>query len=158
MGKLKEKGKAGAATNYITRNQALKKLQLTLADFRQVKLIIICRIYPREPQNRKKANKGSTAPATFYYIKDIKYLAHEPILRKFREHKTFLRKLCKALGKRQLSIARNLEKNKPIYTLDHIIKERYPTFTDALRDLDDALSTIFLFSTFPSTDKVKSET
>ncbi|CAG8494263.1 7711_t:CDS:2 [Acaulospora colombiana] len=35
MGKLKEKGKSGAATNYITRNQALKKLQLTLADFRQ---------------------------------------------------------------------------------------------------------------------------
>lgn len=34
MGKLHKKGKAGAAINYITRNQALKKLQVTLADFR----------------------------------------------------------------------------------------------------------------------------
>ncbi|RHZ75324.1 hypothetical protein Glove_216g199 [Diversispora epigaea] len=155
MGKLKRKGKAGAATNYITRNKALNKLQLTLADFRR--LCILKGVYPREPKNKKKANKGSTAPATFYYTKDIQYLAHEPILKKFREHKTFLKKLTKALGKRQLSIAKNLEKNKPVYTLDFIIKERYPTFIDALRDLDDALCLIFLFSTFPSTEKITSE-
>ena len=36
MGKLKQKGKAGAATNYINRNQALKKLQVSLADFRYI--------------------------------------------------------------------------------------------------------------------------
>lgn len=34
--------------------------------------------------------------------------------------------------------------------LDHIVKERYPTFIDALRDLDDCLTLCFLFSTFPS--------
>ncbi|CAG8727441.1 3660_t:CDS:2 [Cetraspora pellucida] len=156
MGKIKVKGKAGAATNYITRNQALTKLQLSLADFRRI--CILKGIYPREPKNRKKANKGSTEPTTLYYTKDIQYLAHEPILKKFREYKVFIRKLNKALGKQQLSIAKNLEKNKPVYTLDHIIKERYPTFTDALRDLDDALCMLFLFATFPSTDKIKSET
>jgi pescadillo protein len=36
MGKLKKKGTSGAAVKYITRNQALKKLQVTLADFRYV--------------------------------------------------------------------------------------------------------------------------
>jgi hypothetical protein len=36
MGKLKQKGKAGAAVNYINRNKALKKLQISLADFRYI--------------------------------------------------------------------------------------------------------------------------
>lgn len=40
--------------------------------------------------------------------------------------------------------------NHPVLTLDHIVKERYPTFIDALRDLDDCLTLCFLFSTFPS--------
>ncbi|KAI1318238.1 mRNA-binding ribosome synthesis protein nop7 [Mortierella claussenii] len=155
MGKLHKKGKAGAAVNYITRNQALKKLQVTLADFRR--LCILKGIYPREPKNKKKANKGSTAPATFYYAKDIQYLMHEPILGKFREYKTFAKKMAKVMSKGQYSTAKTLAENKPIYTLDHIIKERYPTFTDALRDLDDALCMIFLFATMPKTDKIKSE-
>ncbi|KAF8953450.1 mRNA-binding ribosome synthesis protein nop7 [Haplosporangium bisporale] len=156
MGKLHKKGKAGAAINYITRNQALKKLQVTLADFRR--LCILKGIYPREPKNKKKANKGSTAPSTFYYAKDIQYLMHEPILGKFREYKTFAKKMAKVMGKGQYSTAKSLAENKPIYTLDHIIKERYPTFTDALRDLDDALCMIFLFATMPKTDKIKAET
>ncbi|CAG8453632.1 1007_t:CDS:2 [Paraglomus occultum] len=156
MGTLKQKGKSGAATNYITRNQALKKLQVTLADFRR--LCILKGIYPREPRSRKKANNGSTAPATFYYTKDIQYLLHEPVLKKFREHKIFLKKLSKALGKGQISIAKGLEERKPVYRLDHIIKERYPTFTDALRDVDDALCMIFLFATFPRTDKIQIST
>ncbi|KAG0236985.1 Pescadillo N-terminus-domain-containing protein [Mortierella sp. GBAus27b] len=156
MGKLQKKGKAGAAINYITRNQALKKLQVTLADFRR--LCILKGIYPREPKNKKKANKGSTAPTTFYYAKDIQYLLHEPVLVKFREYKTFAKKMAKVLSKGQLSTAKTLAENKPVYTLDHIVKERYPSFTDALRDLDDALCMVFLFATMPKTDKLNSET
>ncbi|KAH8551734.1 pescadillo-family BRCT domain protein [Umbelopsis sp. PMI_123] len=156
MAKIQKKGKKGAAANFVTRNQALKKLQISLADFRR--LCILKGIYPREPRNKKKANKGSTAPTTFYYHKDIQYLLHEPVLYKFREHKAFAKKLAKVLAKGQYSTAKSLEEhNKPVYTLDHIVKERYPTFVDAVRDLDDALSMLFLFATMPVTEKIKRE-
>ncbi|XP_001380443.2 pescadillo homolog isoform X1 [Monodelphis domestica] len=152
MGGLeKKKYERGSATNYITRNKARKKLQLSLPDFRR--LCILKGIYPHEPKHKKKVNKGSTAPRTFYLLKDIKFLLHEPIVNKFRDYKVFVRKLRKAYGKSEWNTVERLKDNKPAYKLDHIIKERYPTFIDALRDLDDALSMCFLFSTFPRTGK-----
>lgn len=81
-------------------------------------------IFPREPRNKKKANKGSSAPTSFYYAKDIAYLAHEPVLKKLREHKAFAKKLARALGRGEWSSAKSLEENKPTYKLDHIVKER----------------------------------
>lgn len=36
MGRLKEKGKAGAARAYTTRTAAVRKLQISLADFRRL--------------------------------------------------------------------------------------------------------------------------
>ncbi|TPX55297.1 hypothetical protein PhCBS80983_g05431 [Powellomyces hirtus] len=155
MGKKIKKGEKGAVTNYITRAQAVKKLQISLAHFRR--LCILKGVYPREPRNKKKVGKGSTAPRTYYYRKDIQFLLHEPVLHKLREQKIFARKLSKAIAKREWTKAKSLEDNRPEYTLDHIIKERYPTFVDALRDMDDALSMTFLFATLPATDKIKSE-
>ncbi|KAF5382959.1 hypothetical protein D9757_006387 [Collybiopsis confluens] len=152
MGRLRQKGKAGAAKAYVTRSAAIKKLQCSLADFRR--LCILKGIFPREPKSRKRANKGSSAPTSFYYAKDIAYLAHEPVLKKLREHKAFAKKLSRALGRGEWSSAKNLEENKPVYTLDHIIKDRYPTFIDALRDIDDALCMIFLFASLPSNPRI----
>jgi pescadillo protein len=34
MGRIQKKGVKGAAANFITRQQALKKLQISIADFR----------------------------------------------------------------------------------------------------------------------------
>lgn len=152
MAQIKKKHTAGAARNFITRTQAIRKLQVSLADFRR--LCIFKGIYPREPRSKKKANKGSTAPVTFYYAKDIQYLLHEPVLDKFREHKTFAKKLTRALGRGDLHDAKRIDANRPRYHLDHIIKERYPSFMDALRDIDDALSMLFLFAALPASDDV----
>ncbi|KAI0868972.1 Pescadillo N-terminus-domain-containing protein [Hypoxylon argillaceum] len=160
MGRIKKKGEAGNAKNYITRTQAVKKLQISLPDFR--KLCIWKGIFPREPRNRKKASKSSTASTTFYYAKDIQFLLHEPLLQKFREQKSLEKKISKALGRGDVSDASRLERNasrpektgKPRYTLDNVIRDRYPTFVDALRDLDDCLSMLFLFANLPSTSSV----
>ena len=140
MGRLRQKGKAGAAKAYVTRSKAVKRLQCSLADFRRLCILKGAPslhphtgqsfylghlgIFPREPRHRKRANKGSSAPTSFYYAKDIAYLAHEPILKKLREHKAFAKKLARALGRGEWSSAKSLEENKPVYRLDHIIKER----------------------------------
>ncbi|KAK4166815.1 Pescadillo [Cladorrhinum sp. PSN259] len=160
MAKIKRKGQTGQAKNYITRTQAVKKLQLSLPDFR--KLCIWKGIYPREPRSRKKVSKSATASTTFYYTKDIQYLQHEPLLQKFREQKTLEKKISRALGRGDVSDAARLERNaarpdqtgKPRYTLNHVVRERYPTFIDAVRDLDDCLSMLFLFANLPSTSAV----
>ncbi|KAI9179730.1 mRNA-binding ribosome synthesis protein nop7 [Blastocladiella emersonii ATCC 22665] len=155
MALMKKKGTTGAVTNYISRKQALKKLQISLKDFRR--LCILKGIYPRDPPNKKKINKGSSAPNTWYYRKDVMYLLHEPLLQKFRDWKIFARKMARVMAKGNYSAADSLEENKPQFTIDHIIRERYPTFTDALRDLDDALSMVFLFASMPSTSAVKGD-
>lgn len=135
----------------------MKKLQISLPDFRR--LCIFKGIYPREPRNKKKVSKGSTAATTFYYTKDIHYLLHEPLLAKFREHKAVAKKIGRALGRGEAGDAARLEKNlMPKVKLDHIIKERYPTFVDALRDLDDALSMLFLFANLPSSEHIPAKT
>lgn len=160
MARIKKKGQAGAAKNFVTRNQAIRKLQLSLPDFR--KLCIWKGIYPREPRSKKKVSKSSTASTTFYYTKDIQYLLHEPLVQKFRDHKSLEKKISRALGRGDVSDAKRLETNaarpektgKPTYTLDHVVRERYPTFVDALRDLDDCLSMLFLFANLPSTSMV----
>lgn len=160
MPRIKKKGQAGAAKNYVTRNQAIRKLQISLPDFR--KLCIWKGIYPREPRSRKKVSKSATNSTTFYYTKDIQYLLHEPLLQKFRDQKALEKKISRALGRGDVGDASRLEKNaarpdktgKPRYTLDHVLKERYPTFIDAVRDLDDCLSMLFLFANLPSTSSV----
>ena len=115
-------------------------------------------IYPREPRNKKKASRSSTPSTTFYYAKDIQYLLHEPLLNKFREHKALAKKIAKSLGRGEVGDAARLERKEPKISLDHIIKERYPTFVDALRDLDDALSMLSLFANLPSTSTVPPKT
>ncbi|KAI7299093.1 hypothetical protein KC315_g17776, partial [Hortaea werneckii] len=139
MAKVKKRGSSGASKNYITRSQAVRKLQISLPDFRR--LCIFKGIYPREPRSKKRVSTSSTPSTTFYYTKDIQYLLHEPLLAKFRDQKALAKKISKALGRNEVSEAERKEKNlTPKLRLDHIIKERYPTFVDALRDLDDALS------------------
>ena len=73
----------------MSRKQALKKLQLSLNEFRR--LCILKGIYPREPRNRKRAQKGDTRIKILYHKKDIQFLMHEPIIWKLRDYKVCIR-------------------------------------------------------------------
>ncbi|RWS00692.1 pescadillo-like protein [Dinothrombium tinctorium] len=146
MGRMKKKGESGAKKAYITRRKAVQKLQVSLKDFRR--LCILKGIYPVEPKNKSKVGGGSSQNKTYYLLSDIQFLSHEPILWKFWEFKIFMRKMSRARGRNDREALENVRSNQPFYKLDNIVKERYPTFIDALRDIDDALSMCFLYSRF----------
>ncbi|KAL4432847.1 hypothetical protein ABPG77_008173 [Micractinium sp. CCAP 211/92] len=139
----KKKGTAGNAVQYLTRNQALKKLQLKLSEFRR--LCILKGIHPREP---KKKPQGQNK--TYYHVKDIAYLLHEPLLKKARELAAHDKKVRRATAKKNRDLAARLAARKPTYRLDHLVRERYPSFVDALRDLDDPLTMVHLFAVLPA--------
>ena len=74
---------------------------------------------------------------------------HDNLLNKFRDIKAHLKKHKKLLGRKEKKLAEDHMKKIPTYSLSNIIKERYPTFMDALRDLDDALCLISLYANLP---------
>ncbi|KAH7647603.1 pescadillo containing BRCT domain [Cryptosporidium bovis] len=145
-GRRVKKGTKGDSAMFITRAQALKRLQVSLADFRR--LCILKGVYPREPKK-----KLSGLDKTYYHLKDIIHLKYDPILSKIRELKVFLRKYKKAMGRNDRTKAKAIMDNKPVITLQHIVKERYPCLADALRDIDDALSTCSLFASLGASDE-----
>ena len=110
-------------------------------------------VYPRQPKKYPAGHKK-----TYYHEKDIAFLSHEPILDKFREFKGFMKKVRKAMGRNETKTARCLYENgRPRYSLGHLVKERYPRFTDSIADIDDAVCTVFLFAALPAERQIRVE-
>jgi len=152
MGKKQKKENAGLEATFIGRSKALKVLQVTIKDFRR--LCILKGIYPREPRGRVPGKKKGQ---TFYHIKDIRAIAHEPVLERFREFRSFMKKIRRAAGRNESGEAARKNAVCPTYTLHHLVRERYPRFVDALSDLDDALTLTYLFAALPSTTAIKAK-
>nr|XP_010906081.2 pescadillo homolog isoform X2 [Elaeis guineensis] len=137
------KKKEGNAAKYITRTKAVHHLQVSLPTFR--KLCILKGIFPREPKKKVEGNHK-----TYYHTKDIAFVAHDPLVEKFRDIRAHKRKVKKALARKNRELADRLLNRQPTYKLDRLILERYPAFVDALRDLDDCLTMVHLFAALPA--------
>eukprot|EP00920_Eleutheroschizon_duboscqi_P001268 GHVT01002867.1.p1 GENE.GHVT01002867.1~~GHVT01002867.1.p1 ORF type:complete len:578 (-),score=159.14 GHVT01002867.1:831-2564(-) len=147
MGGTKLKaGVRGTTAQYISRAQALKKLQIPLADFRR--LCILKGVYPRVPPRGGVTRHRST----FYHAKDVLFLSHEPLLRRLRDLRAYQKRVRKALGRKDPQVAKKLVTNKPKYTLLQIVRERYPTLDDAVKDLDDVLCVLAIFAALSTKD------
>lgn len=83
------------------------------------RLCILKGVFPRDP---KKKVKGSQH--TYYHVKDIMFLKHEPLLEKFREMRAYEKKIKKAKLKKNQDLVERLLSRKPSYTLDMLIRER----------------------------------
>ncbi|XP_050367996.1 pescadillo homolog [Argentina anserina] len=137
------KKKEGNAARYVTRSQAVKQLQVNLPVFR--KLCILKGIFPREPKKKVKGNHH-----TYYHLKDVSFIQHDPLVEKMRDMRAYEKKVKKADAKKNKDRADILKQRRPTYKLDNIILQRYPTFIDALRDLDDCLTMVHLFAYLPA--------
>ena len=102
-------------------------------------------VYPRQPPKKlKKHNR------TYYHMKDVNFLALDPMITRLRAQKIHMRKFKRAKARGDLGKVRYLAQRKPKLSLNHLVRQRYPDFLDALRDLDDPLSLIALFARFPA--------
>lgn len=144
------KKKEGNAAKYITRSQALKQLQVNTKLFR--KLCIYKGVFPREPKKKFKGNHQ-----TYYHLKDVSFIRHDPILEDLRAKSAYRKKIIKAKAKRNKELADILKNRQPEIKLDRLVQERYPHFIDALRDLDDPLTLVHLFAALPASDRLKIE-
>ena len=135
MTKRLEAGKVGSSSQYITRAKALRRLQLSLADFRR--LCILKGVYPRVPSTKKDG-----ADKTYYHVRDIRCMAEDPLRDHIYTQDAAKKKHRKLVGRGAIAAARHLEASKSAVDMSHLLRERYPTFDAALLDLDDCLSTI----------------
>jgi pescadillo protein len=69
-----------------------------------------------------------------------------------------LRKIKTARRKKEPERIEKLLENRPDMNLDAIVKERYPTFTSAIRDLDDCLCLCAAFAVLPRSRTVRRQT
>jgi pescadillo protein len=114
MRKIKA-GKRGEVVKYISRAKSIRKLQLSLKDFR--KLCILKGIFPREPPKKLKKTSRS-----YYHLKDINFLALDPIIEKLRAQKIYSRKYKKAKAKGDIGKIQYLVKHKPQLSLNHLVR------------------------------------
>ena len=135
--------KQAKITKYITRGQAIKHLNCTMDQFR--KICILKGVYPRLPT---KGLNALNQKKIYYHIDDIKPLVHDKVVAKIKAIRAFKRQVRRLEHRKEFHTKAQLMKNKPMINLASTIQERYPTFQDALNELGDCLSMVFMFASY----------
>lgn len=143
MGKKLKKGTKGAVSRFISRARAVKKLSIPLSDFR--KICIYKGVFPRVPPNKLRSKHK-----TYYHVKDINLVAQDRLVDHFRTANALRKKMKTAVVAGDARMAARLRARMPRLELDRVVRERYPVFALALRDLDDPLSLVALVAAAPS--------
>ncbi|RNF20739.1 pescadillo [Trypanosoma conorhini] len=129
---------------FLTRMQATRLLQVDSIQFRR--LCILKGIYPRALARSKQKQSGNDKQ--YYLAREIKWLVRDHVAERMMAHRAWEKKVrrAEAMGlTEELEVLRS-NKVKPQYSLVATIKERYPFFIDAVRDIDDAMSMIALYA------------
>lgn len=129
---------------YLTRMQATRLLQLDSIHFRR--LCILKGIYPRALERSKQKQSGNEKQ--YYLSKEIKWLVRDHLSEKMMAYRAWEKKVrrMEAMGKHEELKLLQSPKVKPQHNLVATIKERYPYFIDAVKDIDDAMSMITLYA------------
>lgn len=129
---------------YLSRMQATRLLQLDAIHFRR--LCILKGIYPRALPTSKQKQSGNEKQ--YYLAREIKWAVHDHLTERMAAQRAWEKKVKRAQAMGRKDHLRTLSSAlvKPRHSLVATIKERYPYFVDAVRDVDDAMSMILLYA------------
>ncbi|AIN95400.1 hypothetical protein LPMP_040760 [Leishmania panamensis] len=129
---------------YLTRMQATRLLQMESIQFRR--LCILKGVYPRALTRSKQKQSGNEKQ--YYLAREIKWLVRDHIAEKMMTYRAWEKKVkrAEAMGRADDLKALQSSRVKPRHSLVATIKERYPYFIDAIRDVDDAMSMIHMYA------------
>lgn len=102
-------------------------------------------IYPRVPPSFKRLNDGGAKRKVYYHTKDIAYLSHDKLIDEFRIRRTQKNKISHAKKSKNTEKYLDLKCAETQIDVSHVIRDKYPTFDDAINDLDDCLTTCSAF-------------
>ncbi|EAY18218.1 Pescadillo N-terminus family protein [Trichomonas vaginalis G3] len=134
-----QKGKEGKSSNLVKEDEAIERVALDPKDMGR--MAILRGVYP------KVSPKDKNSPWAYFHKKDLQMINSDPMAWFIRDHANWLKHHEKRYNRKELD-----QTPEPVAPYDQLIRSRYPTFADAIKDLDDALTTVALFAQMSGSD------